>query len=381
MKNITTGIDRLLQLVEERKKISAETAAKELNLGKDVIEEWAEILEQEKIVNLSFKFSKMHIEAKKITERTVFDSAKQISSQKEAFHRKIESTIKSIDNESAGFEEIRSEFEKIQGHIKDELETVRKEMKELEHFDALKKNIEKDIQTQKKDYELFTKAYDEEMKTFEKNYSSSIEKLKKEQDTLKKLQDSIVGLRSDKQEIEKIIKESLQRLKDVEKKADEQIVDMKQTEKTIDKLKKEIDGLSTNIKVSRAKNLKTLAKIVGEGRERITKDHENLLKNAQSKVTELKDYADAGEKIYKKFSDKFMKKIETGDLISEIEKEKNDLKDELIELDKKVQTFNALKGSVEVKDQFKEIEAKIFSYEEKRHKLSDKINKLLGMMK
>jgi len=205
--------------------------------------------------------------------------------------------------------------------------------------------------------------------------------LKKEQDNLKKLQDSIIGLRTDKQEIEKTIKTSLEKLHEVEKKSDKQLDDMKQTEKVIFRLKKDIDSLSTNIEVSRANNLKTLAKIVGEGREKITDSHERLLKNAQSKLSELKDYANAGEKIYAKFSDKFMKKIKTGDLITEIEKEKNNLRNELISLDKKVQVFDAIKRSADVKKQFKDIEAKIFSYEEKRHKLSEKINKLLGLIR
>lgn len=381
MKNITTGIDRLLNIVEERKKISAEKAAKELNLGKDVIEEWAELLEQEKIVTLTFKFSKMQIEAKKITEKTVFNSAKQITAQKEAFSRKIEATIKAIDNETAGFDQVKAEFEKIQGHIKTELETVRKEMKELERFDSLKKTIEKNIVGQKKDYETFTKAYDKEIEDFEKKYVESVEKLKNEQKTLSNLQNTIVELRSDKIEIEKIINESINKLKTVASEANSHLSALRTTEKTINKLKKDIEGLSSNIEVSRAKNLKILTRIVGDKREKIEKEHESLLSGAQMKISHLKDYADAGEKIYEKFSSKFMKKIKTGDLITEIKDEKDALRNELIELNKKVQLFSALKSGKDVKEKFEKIEKKIFSYEEKKRKLSEKINGLLGLIK
>ncbi len=70
MKNITTGIDRLVQLIHDNEKITSEKAAKELGIAKDVVEDWIELLEQEKVVSVTYKFNKMTVEERKIDEET-----------------------------------------------------------------------------------------------------------------------------------------------------------------------------------------------------------------------------------------------------------------------------------------------------------------------
>lgn len=54
---IKTDVDRLISLVEQKKEISMEDAAKELGISPKVIESLGDILEEEGIVHIKYKFT------------------------------------------------------------------------------------------------------------------------------------------------------------------------------------------------------------------------------------------------------------------------------------------------------------------------------------
>jgi chromosome segregation ATPase len=381
MKNITTGIDKLVQLIHDKTKISSEQAAKTLGISKDVIEEWIELLEQEKVVSVSYKFSKMYVEERKIDEDTVEISVKQAHSERDAFKRKIEATIKAIDNETSGFEEIRSEFAKVQGRIKDELETVRKEMKELERYDALKKNIDKEIEEQQKTYKQFIQEYDNQLEDFDKAYEQSVEDLKKEEKQLTVFEEKVAELREQKNDVEKTIATSIAQLKEISSALTSQIKNISGTEENIKKIKKDILSITGNIEKNREENIKRLSKLVGSKREQIEEQQDTLLKSAKLKVKEVQNYAEMGKKIYDGFENLFAKKIKTGDLIAEIETEKDNLKKELELLQQKVEVFNVISKHASVVDKLGDIEKTLAAYEKRKETLSGKINNLIGFIK
>lgn len=381
MKNITTGIDRLVQLIHDQKKITSEKAAKMLGVSKDVVEDWIELLEQEKVVSVSYKLSKMYVEERKIDEHTVRISAKEAHSEKDAFKRKIDATINAIDNETAGFETVREEFANVQGRIKDELETVRKEMKELEHYDQLKKNIAKEIEEQQTAYKQFIQEYDNQLDDFDKAYQQSLDDLKKEEENLESFQEKVKDFKESKGAIEKTIKDSLQELKNVSAQLSTQVKNIQGTEENIKKIKKDILSITNNIEEHKQANIKKLAKLVGSKREDIETKQDTLLKSAKIKVEEIKNYAEMGKKIYDGFENLFAKKIKTGDLIREIETEKDSLKQELQTLKKKVEVFDALSKHPDVKENIGDIEKTLEAYEKRKKVLSDKINSLINFIR
>ncbi len=59
--SVTTGVDALLQLLKERKKISLSEAAKELQLKESAIKLWVDFLVEEKIVGIEYKFTKAYL--------------------------------------------------------------------------------------------------------------------------------------------------------------------------------------------------------------------------------------------------------------------------------------------------------------------------------
>ncbi len=62
--NIATAIDSLVELVKSRKKIELEEAAKSLALPINIINEWANFLEEEGVIKITYKFTTPYLEIK-----------------------------------------------------------------------------------------------------------------------------------------------------------------------------------------------------------------------------------------------------------------------------------------------------------------------------
>ncbi len=60
---IETGVDKLVKLVEAKKKISTSEAAKLLGASNAVIDVWADFLEEEGIISLEYKLATTYLGA------------------------------------------------------------------------------------------------------------------------------------------------------------------------------------------------------------------------------------------------------------------------------------------------------------------------------
>ena len=58
---ITTGVDALVRLVKEKEKIELELASKLLNIDTSKIEDWARILEEEGIIRIEYRLTKVYL--------------------------------------------------------------------------------------------------------------------------------------------------------------------------------------------------------------------------------------------------------------------------------------------------------------------------------
>ena len=210
--NIKTGVDKLVELVAEKKKVTIDDAAKKLGVGKEVIQEWAEFLEEEGIISLDYSLSKTWITEKKITKEDVISGDKEVSSEKEALARKIDVAITALQDETSGFENIRKEFTNIQGHIKNEVEVVKKQLTELERYDSLRNNIDKDVSKQRQNYDSVIKDSQEKLKLESQKYDELREVIEKERKNLEQYGqklDELKKLRNDYDRTLNSLKDSL----------------------------------------------------------------------------------------------------------------------------------------------------------------------------
>lgn len=82
--NITTAVDSLVKLVNQKGIISLEDASKELGLPQNIINEWASFLDQEKIIHIEYKFTTPYLMSKKSSQK------EEVSADYEMILRKLE---------------------------------------------------------------------------------------------------------------------------------------------------------------------------------------------------------------------------------------------------------------------------------------------------
>jgi chromosome segregation ATPase len=379
--NIKTGVDKLVELVSEKKRVTVEDAAKKLGVGKEVVQEWAEFLEEEGIVSLDYSLSKVWITEKKITKEEVLSSAKEVSSEKEALTRKIDVAINSLQDEASGFENIRKEFTNIQGHIKNEVEVVKKQLAELERYDNLRNSIDKDVSKQRENYSSFIKEAQEKLKLESQKYDELKGVIEKERKNLEQYGQKLDELKKLRNDYERTIVS----LKDSLKHIDEVMSDYKNkfegSNKTIIVYKSALDKLNAELSERKGTLLTKKIQELKLGEERLLKNQLELENEIKEKLGALRSYSGVGDKVHKGFDGVFSKNITTEKLIAEIENDKTDLTKELESLKKKVATFSLLTNNSSMKSQLKEMTSTLESFERKKLSIRYKIEKLLGLIK
>jgi len=378
--NIKTGVDKLVELVSDKKKITVDDAAKTLGVGKNVVQEWAEFLEEEGLVSLDYSLSKVWITEKKITKEEVMSSAKEVSSEKEALTRKIDVAISSLQDEASGFENIRKEFTNIQGHIKNEVEVVKKQLGELERYDSLRNNIDKEVSKQREDYAAFVKEAQEKLKLESQKYEELKEVIEKERKNLEQYGqklDELKKLRNDYERTVASLKNSLKSIDDV---MDDYKHKFDGSNKTILVYKNALDKLNAELSEKKGTLLTKKIQDLKLGEERLLKNQLELENEIKEKLGSL-SYSGIGDKVHKGFDGVFAKNITTEKLIAEIENDKTDLTKDLESLKKKVETFSLLTNSSSMKTQLKDMTSSLETYEHRKLSIRYKIEKLLGLIK
>jgi len=102
---ISTGVDALIRLVKEKKKIELPLAAKELSLPVSTVEEWARVLEGEGIIAIKYQLTKailvwLNQEPSAINARVqkITEQKKQLLSKVSHMQRRLESSSGELDS-------------------------------------------------------------------------------------------------------------------------------------------------------------------------------------------------------------------------------------------------------------------------------------------
>ena len=149
---IKTGVDKLVELIKDKKKISINDAAKELSVSNVVIEEWANFLEEKDIISVEYKLATPYLIKKEITKAALNKKEKEFHGRKEGFLRKVDSALKHIENETGGLKDLKKEFKFISTEIEEDVRIVENDLKKLERYEKLKKEIDNQIISQQEDF-------------------------------------------------------------------------------------------------------------------------------------------------------------------------------------------------------------------------------------
>jgi len=163
---ITTGVDALVRLVKNREKIELEDAASQLGMAPETLEEWARVLEEEGIMRIEYKLTKVFLvwiapttEEIEMEKESFLEERSSIQNDISKFREKITKDTKDVRNLQTLFldfyarvyprieilegqvaalptanmvsDSIFTKSEEKLGDVEGELETVRKSLEEI----------------------------------------------------------------------------------------------------------------------------------------------------------------------------------------------------------------------------------------------------------
>lgn len=342
MKDIETGVDRLVSLISKNKEIELKAAAKELGVTETVVREWAEFLEEEGMISIEYGLSKVTLSERKLTKHEAESKIKEYHSKKDAFVRTVENTMKSLERETDEFETIRNGFLDLKDKIGTEMDDVKEELEDLKYYEELKVSIDNDIQKQKEKYmELMDKAKSD-ITHEEKKYVKIMSELSEQRVEITKEKQELLSL----EDQEEMLKERLEGIygiiKNIESKISSESEEIEDSNKHIKKLQKLAEEVESNIRDRKAKIIDPLVKESDKQAEKIMLVQNSILEKVKKKKQNIEKYSEESRALASRFQTFFNKKDRAEKMLKGIEEEKVLLEKQLKELINKAHAFNAL---------------------------------------
>lgn len=377
---IETGVDKLVEIINTRKRISVEDAAKELGVSKNVVVEWADFLEEEGIISIEYKLSKTFLVERKLTKTEVEKKTKDFDNEKDAFVRKVETSMISLERDTAWLTELKKHFKTLKNELGSEFDNVKNELKELEKYDDLKNSIDRQIAAQQHEFKQKIEELNRMLVREQKRYEVIIDDIKakktdieKEKVEISTIEQKEIMLKNKLDEFSNVVDELKKKVN-----ADNEAIEVsgshiKKLEKLADEVKKNIEDKKNRI-----------AALLDESKkneEEIVSLQNRLLKKASEREKGIASEFSKGKDISQKFKNFFDKKIEIEGIINRIDSERGALKMELDELIKKVLGFNLLLKSTDAKSYIAELEKKFEEMEKKRSILRKEVINLRSLIK
>ncbi|MCH8003186.1 MAG: hypothetical protein IH934_01015 [Nanoarchaeota archaeon] len=368
---IETGVDKLVKLVNTKGRIAASDAAKELGVGMSVIMEWADFLEEEGIINIEYKFTKPYLVARKIAKKDVQEKAKEFSGKKEVFIRKAEVSLSFINRESNKLKTLKEEFDKIKRDLGFDIGNIKNELQELTKYEQLKIDLDKQMEDQKRSSVDKLQEITKQVLREKKKYQYILTEIKKEEEVLER--DKVEA--NSIEESQKLIKDRLNSLKKIIEKVENRVTTEEESVKISENSIQKLVAMAENLKVRVEEEKGLIEPLVEQSTsqaEKIKELQAAIIKKIESKEKKLKGAKSASKKM-KEF---FKKKLGVMSFIEKVNKDTNDLQNELIALIKKARSFQLSSSSANLGSQIEGLEKKFKEVDTKKNLFERELKKI-----
>jgi chromosome segregation ATPase len=107
---ITTGVDALVRLVKEKQRIELDDASSILSIPQETIEEWARVLEEEGILRIEYRLTRIYLLWIKPTEEEVATEKQSFYEEKKSIESEVEDFRSKVSTESQDLDDLRRSF-------------------------------------------------------------------------------------------------------------------------------------------------------------------------------------------------------------------------------------------------------------------------------
>ncbi len=265
-----TSIDALIELINLKGKIELNEAAVDLGVAPDIIENWIKILNENKLVSISYELGKMYVQS-------ILLSKEEIQQAKTKVENKISTSESDLQLELLSLEKFASTIENLKVYAQTAENLYKQEMP----------NLQKHLSEINKIYSMLEKNEDK-IETIKKNAEMSYGKINSQ---ISEIQNKIDYF--EKGESAKLFNEKINEIKEIMDKVDE----VKSSIDLLTKVKKE---QLANIRKTTEEQLTSIAAEVNKTDKDLTDALNFLHESLKKKAVEIqKDYADSKEAIKK----------------------------------------------------------------------------------
>lgn len=373
---IETGVDKLVNIVKERGRIALADAAKELGVSVTVIQEWVDFLEEEGIISVEYKLTKPYLVERKLTKKEVEAKAKEFEGKKDAFVRKAEVSLNFLEKQAEELKKVKTEFDILKNELGMELDGVREDLKELERYQQLKEELQKQVEEQKSEAKSRIEELTQAVLREQKRYQELVSDIKKEKEELSNERSYAKSLA----ESERILNQRLLQLKNMvslmEKKVLEEDTSIKNSELHIERLVMLVDEIKRRVEEEKSV-IEPLIEKSQEQERKVMELQEKIVK----KIAEKQNNVSSASDIIKKVNNFFSKKLAVVNLVDKVNKDRDELERLLIELIKKAKSFQLAAKSGDVGRQMIDLEKKFGEVEQKKIQFESELKELTSFFK
>jgi chromosome segregation ATPase len=380
MVSIETGVDKLVKLVAKEKKIELGAAAKELGVAAAVVQEWADFLEQEGLIDLQYSLSKTFIVEKRLTKTEVEKKGKEYEAKKEAFTRKVDTTLKQLENETEDFESIKTQYYALKDQIGDEIDAVKDEIEQLRHYEELKKSIDQDILKQKVEYQKTLDDVHTRILSEEKRYTKILEEMGQESSKLKAERNEFLDIKREEEELVKRIDALQEILKSVSSRLNTQTQSVSAHEERLTRLRSLAENLQKELAEKKTKEIEPLLRISKDQEQRILRIQDEIVSKVKQRRDSMQSFQGQSDEIAKRFEAFFQKRAKTETTIKDLEKSKQEMKEELNDLIRKAKAFDLAAKGADTNAHIRGLETKFQEFDKKKSVFAQKLEKLKNII-
>ncbi len=373
---IETGVDKLVKLVRESGKIAVPDAARMLNVSQTIVMEWADFLEEEGIISVEYKFTKPFLVERKLTKKEVEAKAREFESRKDIFVRKSEVSLGFLERQANELKGVKEEFDRLKQKFGIELGTVRSDLNQLGDYEKQRDDLAGRIMSKKQDAEQKITELTKKILAEEKKLRAALFSIKKEKWLIEKEKVQAESIEKYEKVLLKKLDSAKKLISSLDSKMRREDESIKNSEQRMISLKSMLDSTKEMIDRERS-SIEPLLKESREHEKRMSELHKSIVSKIRKNGKKSPNAGIVADKI----SILLKKKLAAIDLVDKVNKDRDALEKELIELIKKAKSFQLTSSSAETDKHITELEGKFRDVEEKKKVFEQEYRKLKSAVK
>ena len=391
---ISTGVDSFIRLLRDSKKIELSEAAVKLGLSKDMLEEWAYVLEEQGLVKIDYKLTKMYLIWIAKSKIELADKAAEIKDRKSSMERETETQLERVIALGKQLDSLRKEFGRVSEAFEIKMGGVKRRLEELNEVKRAKEDIAFRMNKLSQEHDEKLKQMDLALKKLEARRTNLLESHSQIMGKLGEVDSRITELVKIKKSAESNIGSFTKQIEKAEGDANTAIKKLQKAQEELKAEKAKMQEVSTAIDTELKKNeaaQKKLFKELESVKSEVTQMEKKAAEikaeadkkakdlNAQEAALKKKSGAalaafDAEAKKLDELTKDFEERIKTREAfykeLDKLAETKNALLDELKELKKDLDELRVSKGKYATVDdilaKLEEVNKKLNETEKKR---------------